>query len=172
MIEDPFYLPKDTRVFILTSANKDSHIRAKQKLVAEFRVFGYAPTIQYYPTINKIENNDMGFKLDVREKDVGLNGVLQWYAYWSVLLKARKLEKHFIIAFSSVSQLRNDIPKSILLNKRKLHSGDPKNTIDTDYFHIMDHIGAQSILDKSNHIFKAPADRLHLIGKHRFDLNI
>ena len=57
-------------------------------------------------------------------------------------------------------------PESILLNKRKLHSGDPKNTIDTDYFHIMDHIGAQSILeDKSNRIFKTPADRLHLIGK-------
>jgi len=170
MIEDPFYLPKDTRVFILTSAQRDSHIRAKQKLVAEFRVFGYAPTIQYYPTVNQVANHELGFELPVREKDVGLNGVLQWYAYWSVLLKARKLEKHFIIAFSSKSQLRNDILKSTLLNKRKLHSGNPNNTVDTDYFHIMDHIGAQSILNIGNDIFKAAADRLNLSGKHRFDL--
>ena len=70
-----------------------------------------SPTIQYYPTVNKVANHDIGFELAVREEDVGLNGVLQWYAYWSVLLKARKLEKHFIIAFSSVSRLRNDIPR-------------------------------------------------------------
>ena len=166
MIEDPLYLPKDTRVFILTSAQKDSHIRAKQKLDAEFRVFGYTPTIQYYPTVNQVANHELGFELPVRQKDVGLIGILQWYAYWSVLLKARKLEKHFIIAFSSVSQFRQDIPRDLLLNKRKLHSGNPYNIRDTDYFHIMDHIGAQSILeDKTNLIFKNSADRLNFNGK-------
>ena len=166
MIEDPLYLPKDTRVFILTSAQKESHIISKQKLVAEFRVFGYSPTIQYYPTVSKVVNNDIGFDLAVSEANVGMNGVLQWYAYWSVLLKARKLEKHFIIAFSSVSQFRQDIPRDLLLNKRKLHSGNPHNIRDTDYFHIMDHIGAQSILeDKTNRIFKNSADRLNFNGK-------
>ena len=146
MIEDPLYLPKDTRVFILTSAQKDSHIRAKQKLVAEFRVFGYAPTIQYYPTVNQVANHELGFELPVREKDVGLIGVLQWYAYWSVLLKARKLEKHFIIAFSSVSNFRKDVPRSVLKSSLT-NMGDPENTEDTDYFHVMNHVGAQKILN-------------------------
>ena len=144
MIEDPLYLPKDTRVFILTSAQKDSHIRAKQKLVAEFRVFGYNPTIQYYPTVNQVANHELGFELPVREKDVGLIGILQWYAYWSVLLKARKLEKHFIIAFSSVSNFRKDVPRSLL--KRNLTSMG-EEAENTDYFHVMNHVGAQNILN-------------------------
>ena len=163
MIEDPLYLPKDTRVFILTSAQKDSHIRAKQKLDAEFRVFGYTPTIQYYPTVNQVANHELGFELPVREKDVGLIGILQWYAYWSVLLKARKLEKHFIIAFSSVSNFRKDVPRSVL-NKSLTRIGDPKNTEDTDYFHVINHIGAQTILNtterESTDIFKKASDSL------------
>jgi len=156
MIEDPLYLPKDTRVFILTSAQKDSHIRAKQKLDAEFRVFGYTPTIQYYPTVNQVANHELGFELPVRQKDVGLIGILQWYAYWSVLLKARKLKKHFIVAFSSVSNFEVDIPRSVL-NRRMI-------SVETPYVHVMDHVGAQNILNsieqKSTNIFKNPPDRL------------
>jgi len=163
MIEDPLYLPKDTRVFILTSAQKDSHIIAKQKLVAEFRVFGYAPTIQYYPTVNQVANHELGFELPVRQKDVGLIGILQWYAYWSVLLKARKLEKHFIIAFSSVSNFKKDVPRSVL-NHRMLSIGNPKGTRHANYVHVMDHVGAQNILNsierESVDIFTQAPDRL------------
>ena len=165
MIEDPLYLPKDTRVFILTSAQKDSHIIAKQKLVAEFRVFGYNPTIQYYPTVNQVANHELGFELPVRQKDVGLVGILQWYAYWSVLLKARKLEKHFIIAFSSVSNFKKDVPRSVL-NHRMLSMGNPKIST-SNYVHVMDHVGAQNILNSIERkseisIFKTPPDRLLL----------
>ena len=160
MIEDPLYLPKDTRVFILTSAQKDSHIRAKQKLVAEFRVFGYNPTIQYYPTVNQVANHELGFELPVRQKDVGLIGILQWYAYWSVLLKARKLEKHFIIAFSTISNFTKDVPRSVLNNRIK--------SMSTPYVHVMDHVGAQNILNsierESIDIFTQAPDRL-VFGK-------
>ena len=166
MIEDPLYLPKDTRVFILTSAQKESHIISKQKLVAEFRVFGYSPTIQYYPTVSKVVNNDIGFDLAVSEANVGMNGVLQWYAYWSVLLKARKLEKHFIIAFSSVSNFKKDVPRSVL-NHRMLSMGNPKIST-SNYVHVMDHVGAQNILNsierESVDIFTQAPDRL-VFGK-------
>lgn len=109
MIEDPFHLQKDTRVFILTSPLKDSHIIAKNKLRNQFKAFGYSPTIQNYPTAQQVNDPDWSFNLPVKESDVGMNGVLQWYAYWAVLLKARKLRKNFIVAFSSVSDFEKDI---------------------------------------------------------------
>ena len=99
MIEDPLYLPKDTRVFILTSAQKDSHIIAKQKLVAEFRVFGYSPTIQYYPTVNQVANHELGFELPVRQERC-------WYEWCSSMVcilvsfvKSKEVRKTFYNSF-------------------------------------------------------------------------
>jgi hypothetical protein len=122
MIEDPFHLQKDTRVFILTSPLKDSHIIAKDKLRNQFKAFGYSPTIQNYPTVQQVNDPDWSFNLPVKESDVGMNGVLQWYAYWAVLLKARKLRKHFIVAFSSVSYLEKDMPRSRLISNKNIRT--------------------------------------------------
>jgi hypothetical protein len=106
-----------------------------------------------------VANHELGFELPVRQKDVGLVGILQWYAYWSVLLKARKLEKHFIKSFSTISNFTKDVPRSVLNNRIK--------SMITPYVHVMDHVGAQNILNSIERkseisIFKTPPDRLLL----------
>lgn len=158
MIEDPFHLPKDTRVFILTSPLKDSHIIAKDKLRSQFKAFGYSPTIQNYPTVRQVNDPDWSFNLPVKESDVGMNGVLQWYAYWAVLLKARKLRKHFMVAFSSISNFETDVTtRSIVENKDLINLKSDKKVVQygtmsncivhPTKIQVLDHKGAQLILD-------------------------
>ena len=173
MIEDPFHLPKDTRVFILTSPLKDSHIIAKDKLRNQFKSFGYSPTIQNYPTVRQINDPDWSFNLPVKESDVGMNGVLQWYAYWAVLLKARKLRKNFIVAFSSISNFEKDIRiRDVRANKGTseeveflekrgaMYKTLPECGVFPYKIQVLDHRGAQYILNSTKYILKGPPEAL------------
>lgn len=141
--EDPIYLPKDTKVFIICDPNDMYSMEGKKRVEHEFRVFGYDNiSIQYYVTLDQINDSvrKLGIDLPVRKETMGIAGVYEWYTFANVLKKARILENMFIVAFSS-SSLTKDIPRRI-------------RRLDSTWYHdkdiaVLNNFGAQDILDKA-----------------------
>ena len=117
MIEDPLYLPKDTRVFIMCDANSDPQMINLSHIKKRLEIFGYSFTVQYVNDLPMVLRKmspediqkDMGFYLDVPASDIGTTQLYKWYSYLSILRKARILKKHFMILFAYVSNFKEHL---------------------------------------------------------------
>lgn len=124
-MEDPLYLSKNTNAFVICNPNNLIQMKSKETIVNQLRTFGYEPSIQYYVSVDKINNSDeeLGFNLPVKKEVIGVDGVQQWYTFMNVLRKARILKEHFIVCFDD-SEFRRDIPlKCLQFNSLYFHKG-------------------------------------------------
>jgi hypothetical protein len=150
MIEDPLYLPKDTRVFIMCDANSDPQMLNLSHIKKRLEIFGYSFTVQYVNDLPMILRNmspediqkDMGFYIDVPASKIGTNQLYKWYSYLSVLRKARILKKHFLVLFADVSNFKNDVEIH--------HLDEPVRYIHDGHKLLMDHHTANKILTRFN----------------------
>jgi hypothetical protein len=139
--EDPFYLPKDTKVFIICNPQDLHQMGDKRRVEQEFRSYGYDNiSIQYYVTKDQINDsiNQLGLDLNIKTSDVGIEGIFEWYTFATILRKARILDQHVMIAFSS-SHLPRDIYRSVLKRDATYHN---KNIV------ILNAAACNDILDK------------------------
>lgn len=140
--EDPLYLSKDTKVFIIIDPNDFHAMKDSERVQKEFRTFGYNNiSVQYHVTIDQVNDSarKLGIDLPVTKQDIGVKGVVEWYTFANVLRKARVLEKHCIIAFQS-SHLKKDISRSYLNLDQIYHNKDVA---------VLTPLGCQDILDKA-----------------------
>ena len=140
--EDPLYLSKDTKVFIIIDPNDFDAMKDSERVQKEFRIFGYNNiSVQYNVKIDQINDSvrKLGIDLPTTKENMGVDGVIEWYTFANVLRKARILEKHCIIAFSS-SQLHKDISREYLNLDQIYHHKDMA---------VLTPTGCQDILDKA-----------------------
>ena len=140
--EDPLYLSKDTKVFIMIDPHSLNSMVDKRRVQKEFQTFGYKNiSIQYHITTDQINDSvrKLGIDIPAKKEVIGVQGVIEWYTFANILRKARILEKHCIIAFPS-SHLKKDI---LLRN------------LDRDFIYhhkdiaVLNSIACQDLLDKA-----------------------
>jgi hypothetical protein len=141
MIEDPLYLPKDTKVFIICNPYDNNHMSKKIELEHNIMRYGYETNIQYYVKAKDIRDQTLGFTLPLSSAKIGDDSVYQWYTLYSVLIKARILRKKYIITFANFSRFDNDIRRTS--SHIQLHEGKRL---------LLDHKSSQFIIDNIHSI--------------------
>ncbi len=116
MIEDPLYLPKTTKVFIICDPHNSIQMTRKNMLVEQADIHGYETRTQYInknslgqPATQESITKTMGFFIDLPASVIGTYALLEWYAYLSILRKGRILKDNFVILHAETSDFKNDI---------------------------------------------------------------
>jgi len=138
--EDPLYLSKDTKVFIICNPHDMYAMVNKNRQIREFQRFGYTNiSVQYYVKLDQINNSpkELGIDINVKKEEVGVDAVYLWYTFANVLRKGRILGKHFIVAFTP-SYLTKDISRKNLTKDKMYH---PNNMV------VMNAAAADDILN-------------------------
>tara|TARA_Y100000385_G_C13100820_1_gene644409 strand:+ start:31 stop:576 length:546 start_codon:yes stop_codon:yes gene_type:complete len=152
MIEDPLYLPKTTKVFIICDPYNELQMTRKNMLVEQADIHGYETRTQYInknslgqPATQESITKNMGFFIDLPASVIGTYALLEWYAYLSILRKGRILKDNFVILHAETSDFKNDI----LLTDMKY----PCPYINHLQGLVMNSIFAEKILARFNTIF-------------------
>jgi hypothetical protein len=114
--EDPLYLPKDTKVFVIYDADSLDDTIARDEIFDMYERFGYQCNAQKLLSAEIINNSIEELDIDgimTSRRDLSTIEVRQWYTFINVLRKARILQKHFIVTFTGYT-LENDIQISNL----------------------------------------------------------
>lgn len=114
MIEDPLYLSKDTRVFVIFDPEDIDDVEAKNTIVNEFNVWGYTCSAQHLLSVETINNSDteLGFEsINASSQYLSALEIRQWYTFINILRKARILNRHFMVVFPGIGRFARDFPK-------------------------------------------------------------
>lgn len=109
--EDPLYLPKDTKVFVMYDADDLEDTIQRDRTFDLYGMYGYKCSAQRLLSVNTINNSyeELGFEgIMTSRRDLTVLEIRQWYTFINILRKARVLQKHFIVTFTGYNML-NDI---------------------------------------------------------------
>lgn len=126
--EDPLYMPKDTKVFVIYDANSLDDTISRDRTIDMFGKYGYQCSNQRLLSVDTINNSyeELGFDgIQVDSSHLSVLEVRQWYTFINVLRKARVLQKHFIVSFTG-SEVFGDFPIGILERAITIH---PRGTV-------------------------------------------
>jgi hypothetical protein len=114
--EDPLYLPKDTKVFVVYDADNIEDTIQRDRIIDMYGMYGYECRVQRLLDVNTINNCDeeLGFSsIQTSRRDLSVDEIRQWYTFVNILRKARVLQKHFIVTFTGY-RLDGDIERTYL----------------------------------------------------------
>jgi hypothetical protein len=111
--EDPLYLPKDTKVFVIYDASDLQDTIDRDKLFNSYGKYGYQCSAQQLLSVDIINNSEVELGFDgimTSRRDLSVLEIRQWYTFINVLRKARVLQKHFIVTLTGYN-LTEDITR-------------------------------------------------------------
>jgi hypothetical protein len=110
MIEDPLYLNKDIKVFMVADFNLEYDVTIANEAIKSWNVFGY-DIIKY--NISDLDTAKYDFKLNFSEDYTKRKyAVNQAYAVVAILKKMRNQSEKFII-LNNEAIMKKDLPKEI-----------------------------------------------------------